>query len=84
MLTKALGTQPNITRNDFEFNSFTMVFDLKKMPQDATSSISTRSGDPVRVELSNLTVPAGGMTCWMTLVSFGVVAIRESGVTLLT
>jgi hypothetical protein len=84
MLTKALNSQPNITRWGFENEAFTMVFDIKKQPQDVTSALSTRSGDLVRVELSNLTVPAGGMNCYMTLVSFGVVAIRESGVQLLT
>jgi hypothetical protein len=83
MLTKALGHQPNVTRYDFEHNSFTICFDIKRNPQDATSSISTRSGDLVRVELTNLTANAA-TECWMTLVSFGVVAIRESGVTLLT
>jgi hypothetical protein len=83
MLTKALGTQPNITRSDFEKDCFTIVWDIKRQPQDATSAISTRSGDLVRVELSNLVANAA-TECWMTLVSFGVVAIRESGVTLLT
>ena len=83
MLIKALGTQPNITRHAFEHEAFTMVFSIQKQPGDVTSAISTRSGDLVRVELSNLTVPQN-LNCWMTMVSFGVVAIRESGVTLLT
>jgi hypothetical protein len=83
MLIKALGTQPNITRHAFEHEAFTMVFSIQKQPGDVTSAISTRSGDLVRVELSNLTVPVN-LNCWMTMVSFGVVAIRESGVTLLT
>jgi hypothetical protein len=82
MLTKALGTQPNIGRRDFEHECFTIVWNIQKQPQDPTSALSTRSGDLVRVELGNL---ANGATeCWMTLISFGVVAIRESGVTLLT
>ena len=82
MLTKALGYAPNITRKAFEEKCFTMVWDIKKSPQDPTSAISTRSGDLVRVELTNLSNSA--TECWMTLISFGVVAIRESGVTLLT
>jgi hypothetical protein len=85
LLTKALGgTQPNITRYGFENEAFTIVFDIKKQPQDVTSALSTRSGDQVFCQLSNLTVPPAGMNCWMTMVSFGVVAIRESGVQLLT
>jgi hypothetical protein len=83
MLTKALGYSPNISRKYFEENAFTIVWDIKKNPGDPTSAVSTRSGDLVRVELTNLT--AGNATeCWMTLISFGVCAIRESGVTLLT
>ena len=82
MLTKALGYAPNLTRKAFEEKAFTIVFNLQKNPGDPTSSISSRSGDLIRCELTNL---SGGATeCWMTLVSFGVVAIRESGVTLLT
>ena len=84
MLTNALGTQPNITRNDFEHECFTMVWDLRKTPGDSTSAISTRSGDLLRVEIGNITSSQGVTECWMTLISFGVCAIRESGVTLLT
>lgn len=86
MMTKALGTQPNITRRDFEHDCFTIVWDIKKMPADVTTAISTRSGDLVRVELTNLATGTSGAAteCWMTMISFGVVAIRESGVALLT
>ena len=52
-------------------------------PSDATAAISTRSGDLVCVELTNMTADRVN-ECWMTLISFGVCAIRESGVTLLT
>ena len=83
MLTKALGYQPNVTRYDFEHNAFTVVFDIKRMPSDATTALSTRSGDLCRVDVSNMTANSA-TECWMTLVSFGVVAVRESGVTLLT
>ena len=83
MLTNALGTQPNITRNDFEHECFTIVWDLRKTPGDSTSAISTRSGDLLRCEISNILPSQGVKECWMTLVSFGVVAVRESGVSLL-
>ena len=83
MLTKALGYSPNISRKFFEEKAFTIVWDIKKNPGDPTSAVSTRSGDLVRVELTNLTANAA-TECWMTLISFGVCAIRESGVTLLT
>ena len=60
-----------------------MVFDIKKLPADVTSAISTRSGDLVRVDLTSL-VANQATEVWLTMISFGVVAVRESGVTLLT
>jgi hypothetical protein len=84
MLTNALGTQPNITRNDFEHECFTIVWDLRKNPGDSTSAISTRSGDLLRVEIGNIAPSQGVKEAWLTLISFGVCAIREQGVTLLT
>jgi hypothetical protein len=84
MLTNALGTQPNITRNDFEHECFTIVWDLRRNQSDSTSAVSTRSGDLLRVEIGNIATSQGVKECWMTLVSFGVCAIREQGVTLLT
>ena len=83
MFTKALATQPNITRREFEHDAFSIVWNIQKSPSDPTSSISTRSGDLVRVQLDNMTADAA-TECWMTLISFGVCAIRESGVTLLS
>ena len=83
MFQKALGHVPNMTRHLFESQAFTIVFDIKKMPADVTSALSTRSGDLVRVDLTNLTANSA-TECWMTMISFGVCAIRESGVTLLT
>ena len=83
MFTKALGTEPNITRRDFEHDAFTIAWNIQKSPSDPTTAISTRSGDLVRVELTNMTADRAN-ECWMTLISFGVCAIRESGVTLLT
>ena len=86
MMTKALGYQPDITRHAFEHECFfTTVLNVRKLLQDSTSATSTRSGDLVRVERTNFGTGAGAVTgCSMTLISFGVVAIRESGVTLLT
>jgi hypothetical protein len=83
MFTKALGAQPNITRREFEHDAFTIVWNIQKSPSDPTTALSTRSGDLVRVELGNMTANRVD-ECWMTLISFGVCAIRESGVTLLT
>ena len=80
---KALGHIPNMNRFLYESQAFTMVFDLKRMPQDITSALSTRSGDLCRVDLTNLTADSA-TECWMTMLSFGVVAVRESGISLLT
>ena len=87
-LQKALPSIPNISRDQFTSNAadtgaFTICFDVRKVPADPTSSISTRSGDLLRVDLQNLT--ANAVTeCWMTMFAFSVVACRESGVTLLS
>ena len=83
MFTKALGSQPNITRREFEHDAFSIAWNIQKSPSDPTTAISTRSGDLVRVELTNMTADRA-TECWMTLISFGVCAIRESGVTLLS
>ena len=80
---KALGHIPNMTRWLYEAECFTMVFDLKRMPTDPTSALSTRSGDLVRIELKNLLADRC-TEVWVTMLSFDVVAIRESGVTLLS
>jgi hypothetical protein len=84
MLVNALGAQPNFTRSFFEYDAFTIVWDLRKNPGDSTSAISTRSGDLLRVEIGNIDPAKHLKECWMTIVSFGVCAIRESGVALLT
>ena len=80
---KALPGVPNITRDNYLQDAFTIVFDVRKVPSDPTSAISTRSGDLLRVDLQNLTANAA-TECWLTLFAFSVTAIRESGVTLLT
>ena len=83
-MQKAIPGIPNINRDDFLQRCFTIVFDLRKVPSDPTSCLSTRSGDLLRVDLQNLTTDAAPYECWMTLLAFSVTAIRESGVTLLT
>ena len=83
MFQKALPGVPNMNRDDYLRNAFTIAFDVRRMPSNPTSSISTRSGDLLRIDLTNLTANAAS-TCWLTLWSFGVTACRETGVTLLT
>ena len=83
MLQKALPGVPNITRDNFQSNCFTIAFDIRKVLNDPTTSISTRSGDLVRVDLTNLTASLA-TECWVTMFAFTVCGIRESGVTLLT
>ena len=83
MMTKGLGYQPNITRYAFENEAFAKCFDLKKLPHDVLTSLSTRSGDLLRVEITNLTANAVD-ECWLTAFAFGVVAVPESGVSILT
>ena len=84
MMQKALPGVPNITRDNFETGDrFAICFDVRRVPTDPTSSISTRSGDLLRVDLTNLTSNVA-TECWMTLFAFTVTAVRESGVTLLT
>ena len=83
MLTKTLGMSPNITRREFEHDAFTIAWNIQKSPSDPLTAVSARSGDLVRIELANMTADRASEV-WLTLVSFGVCAIRESGVTLLT
>ena len=82
-LQKTLPNTPNISRDNFVTNAYTVVFDLRKVPSDPTSSISTRSGDLLRIDLQNL-VANQATECWVTLFAFSCTCIRESGVTLLT
>jgi hypothetical protein len=82
-LQQAIPNIPNMNRDIFQTSACTIVFDLQKVPSDPTSSISTRSGDLLRVDLTNLTANAA-TECWLTMFAFSVTAIRESGVTLLT
>lgn len=87
-LQRALPGIPNISRDNFAAQTankgtFTICFDLRKVPGDPTSSVSTRSGDLMRIDLQNLT---GDLVteCWCTMFAFSVTACRESGVSLLT
>ena len=88
MMQKTIPNIPNITRDQFtaqtaNTGAFTICFDVRKVPADPTSSISTRSGDLLRVDLNNLTADLV-TECYMTLFAFSVTAVRESGMTLLT
>jgi hypothetical protein len=79
---KALPNVPNITRDNFLQNAYTVVFDVRKVPSDPTSSISTRSGDLLRIDLQNLVADAA-TECWVTIWAMAVVSIREQGIQLL-
>ena len=83
-MQKAIPGIPNINRDDFLQRCFTIVFDLRKVPSDPTSCLSTRSGDLLRCDLTNLTLDPNPYECWLTLFAFSVTAVRESGVTLLS
>ena len=82
-LHKALPGVPNINRDNFQTNAFTIVWDVRRVPSDPTSAISTRSGDLLRIELKNLTANVA-TECYLTLFAFSVCAIRESGITVLS
>jgi hypothetical protein len=90
MLQKALPAVPYLDRKDFSTNSFVSVFDLRRTPGDATSAISTRQGDQIRIEIKGLTpssassvVANAPIECHVVLWAMAVTSIRESGVTLL-
>ena len=81
MLQKTLPGVPMLDRKDFSTDKFISVFDLRRTPGDATSALSTRSGDLLRVDLKNLTadlVTEVHITLW----AFAMCSVRESGVTL--
>ena len=82
-MQKALPGIPNITRDNYLTNAFTICFDIRKQPEDPSTSLSTRSGDQLHVELSNLTANLA-TECWMTMFAFTCTCVRENGVTLLT
>ena len=83
MLINAFGRQPNLTRKAFEEKFFCIAFDICKMPLNALTALSTRSGDLVHCQLGNL-VANSATEVWVTLLDYEVVAIRESGITVLS
>jgi hypothetical protein len=82
-LQKVLGKVPNIDRQDFLQSTYVLAFNLERMPGDAASSISTRSGDLVRIDINNITADAC-QECWATYFGYSVLAVRESGCSVLT
>ena len=78
MLQKALPATPYLDRKDFASNTFLSVFDLQRLPGDATSALSTRSGDQIRVEIKGMT-PDVCVECHVTCWAMSVLSIRESG-----
>ena len=82
MLQKTLPGVPMLDRKDFGTDKFISVFDLRRLPGDATTALSTRSGDLLRIDLKNLTADVA-TEVHITLWAFAVCSIRESGVTLL-
>jgi hypothetical protein len=81
-LVRALGYAPNVTRDDFLSDTYALVFDMKRVPLDHGTGISSRSGDNIRIEIKNLTAGVA-KTAHVTMFAYSVVAIRESGVNLL-
>ena len=82
-LQKALGYSPNITRDDYMFDTYAYVFDTKRVPFDHGSGISSRSGDLIRIEVKNLDPAREAKLAHVTMFCYAVVAIREISVQLL-
>jgi hypothetical protein len=82
MLQKSLPATPYLDRKDFASNTFVSVFDLQRTPGDATSAMSTRSGDQIRIDIKGLTADIA-TECWVTLWAMAVMSVREQGITLL-
>ena len=80
---QAISGVPNITRDNYLTNSFTMAFDLRHIPEDPSTSISSRSGDLLRVDLQNLTSVNGTTEVWMVLFAYTVTSVRVWGLELL-
>ncbi len=81
-LVKGLGYSPMITRDDFSDDTFGAFFDFKRVPFDHGSALSTRSGDLVRIECKNLTADRATKV-HVVVLSYGSLAVRESGVAIL-
>ena len=71
-----------MTRDNYWRDSFTIAFSLRKVPGDPTTAAPSRSGDQLWVDIRNM---ADGAVAgwWMTVVSVGVLVVREAGVSLL-
>ena len=41
-LVKALGYAPNVTRDDYRYGTFVYYFDMKRVPFDHGSGVSSR------------------------------------------
>ena len=89
MLQSYLPAVPFLDRKRFCTNTFMSCFDLRRTPGDATSAMSTRSGDQLRFEIKNLKPwsadgsQTGPVECHVTLFAFGCLSIREMGCTVL-
>ncbi len=81
-LVKGLGYSPCITRDDFSSDTFCAFFDLKRVPFDHGSALSSRSGDLIRIECKNLDADRA-TKIHVVLLSYGSLAVRESGVAVL-
>ena len=82
MMCKALGYTPNLTRDKFTGDCFVMCCDLKRVIGDHGTAMSTRSGDNVRISLTGLNTAVANEVN-ITLFHYGIVALRESGVSVL-
>ncbi len=81
-LMKTLPATPYLDRNDFASDTFISVFDLRRAPGDMTSSMGTRSGDQIRIDMKNLTANIA-TEVWVTCFAMSVVSVREQGITIL-
>ena len=81
-LVKTLGYSPNITRDDYISDTYVLVTDMKRVPFDHGTGISSRSGDLIRIEIKNITANRA-TSVHVTMFAYGIVAIREAGVNLL-
>lgn len=80
---KALAPRiPNIDREVFQTSAYCLAWNLQRTPGDPTTSISTRSGDLVRIDIQGMEAGVAS-EMHVTMFAFSVCAIRESGVSIL-
>jgi hypothetical protein len=88
-LQESLPATPMLDRKKFCTDSFMSVWDLRRTPGDATSAMSTRQGDQLRIDIKNLAPWSsdnslkGPIECHVTLFAFGCLSIREMGCSVL-